>query len=198
MSRHRFRASVLLLALLAAGAMPGSVLAHAELESATPPDGAVLDAPPTEIVFTYTEELDSDSTLVLVASGGAEVSRAGVDPANPLSMRIDEPDLAPGAYEIRSTAIAAHDGAIDRETVTFTVLAPTPSPTVDPTPTPEPSATPAPTPTPSPSPSPSPSPAPTDPTATSTSDILIPLLAVGLIAVAFGAWLLRNRSRRTG
>lgn len=194
---HRVRArSTAVLAFVAVLMVPGAALAHAELESATPADGAVLDAPPTEIVFTYTEELDPDSTLVLVATGGSEVARAGVDPANPLSMRIDQPDLAPGAYEIRSTAIAAHDGAIDRETTTFTVLAPTPSPTLEPTPTPEPSATPALTP--APTPSPSPSPAPADPTAGSTTDILFPLLAVAVIAIAFGAWLLRNRSRRAG
>ena len=198
MNRHFRQPSIgraAALALLALLAIPGTVLAHAELENAMPADGAVLDGPPPEILFTYTEELDPDSTLVLVASGGAEVARAGVDAADPLSMRIDAPDLAPGAYEIRSTAIAAHDGAIDRETVTFTVLAPTPSPAIEPTSTPEPATS---TPSQAPTPAPSASPAPADPAAGNTTDVLIPLLAVAVIAIAFGAWLLRNRSRRPG
>jgi hypothetical protein len=158
----------------------------------------VLDAPPAEIVFTYTEELDPDSTLVVVDAAGTEVARTGVDPADELAMRIAAPDLAPGAYEVRSTAIAAHDGAIDRETVSFTILAPTPPPTEAPTPTPEPSETAAATASPSPSPSPAPSPSAAGETPTSATDVLIPVLAVGLIAIAFAAWLMRNRARRAG
>ncbi len=198
MNGARFRALAIVVAAVAVLIVPGIAAAHAELENAMPADGAVLDPPPAEIVFTYTEELDSDSSLVLVDAAGTEVARAGVDPENPVSMRIDEPDLAPGAYEVRSTAIAAHDGAIDRETVTFTVLEPTPAPTAEPTPTPEPSATSGPTASSSASPAPSPSATPSDPTGTNGTDVLLPMLAVLVIALAFGAWLLRNRSRRPG
>jgi methionine-rich copper-binding protein CopC len=197
MNRHaRISSRAIALATLVFLVLPGAAAAHAELESAAPADGAVLDAPPAEIVFTYTEELDPDSTLVVVDAAGTEVARTGVDPADELAMRIEAPDLAPGVYEVRSTAIAAHDGAIDRETVSFTILAPTPSPTEAPTPTPEPSETAAATPSPSPSPSASPSAAGETPT--SETDVLIPVLAVGLIALAFGAWLMRNRARRAG
>ena len=192
MSRHLRRTAALLLSIVASLGMTTSVLAHAELESATPADGSVLAAPPAEIVFTYTEELDPDSTLILVDAAGIEVARAGVDAADPLSMRIEPPELQPGTYEVRSTAIAAHDGAIDRETVGFTILEPTPSPTVEPTATPAPSGPPAAT----PSPSPSPSPATSDPAGGNASDVLLPVIAALVIALAFGAWLLRNRSRR--
>lgn len=193
----RSRLLAVALAMAAAMAVPAVALADAEIEAATPADGAVLAAPPPEIVLTYTQELDpTRSSLTLHDSSGAQLAEGGVDDADARIMRIDPPVLEPGAYEIRSAAFSAEDAHLVRQTISFTVLAPTPSPTLEPTPTPKPSATPAPTP--APTPSPSPSPAPADPTAGSTTDILVPLLAVAVIAIAFGAWLLRNRSRRAG
>ena len=77
--------------------MPLVALAHAELESASPPDGAVLDSPPTEIVLTFTEALDAaKSHMELIGPDGAQVAAGVVDPDNEKSMRIDPPELAPG------------------------------------------------------------------------------------------------------
>ena len=131
--------------LLAAFALPLVALAHAELESASPPDGAVLDSPPTEIVLTFTEALDPvKSHMELNGPDGTQVAAGVVDPANEKAMRIDPPELEPGAYEIRSTAFAAHDGALKRETLTFTITEPSPTPTATPTPAPSASAVPVP------------------------------------------------------
>lgn len=181
--------------MLGALVWPAPVLADAEIESATPADGAVLAAAPPEIVITYTQELDaSRSSLTLHDAGGAQVAGGGVDPADARLMRLDPPELAPGIYEIRSAAFSAEDAHLVRQTLSFTILEPTPSPTQQPTATPD--VTPSPEATSSPSPSPIPSPPPSDPTSGSAADVLLPVIAAIVIAAAFAAWLLRNRSRR--
>jgi hypothetical protein len=176
---------------------PAAAFAHAELESASPADGAVLEAPPTEIVFTYTEELDpSGSSLTLHDARGTQLAAGGVDPSDDLVMRIDPPELVAGAYEIRSTALSAHDDHLERNVVTFTVTEPTPPPTPSPTPAPSATATPTTPPTASPSAAPSPSP-PADGTPASTTDVLIPIVAAVVLVALLGAWLF-GRSRGRG
>jgi methionine-rich copper-binding protein CopC len=189
--------------LLAALALPLVALAHAELESASPPDGAVLDSPPTEIVLTFTEALNvPKSHMELIGPDGKQVAAGVVDPDNEKSERNVPPELAPGAYEIRSTAVAAHDGALKREVLTFTITAPSPTPTEPPTPAPSASATPSPSPSASPSavPSAAPSAAPSaggDSTA-STGDVLLPIIAALVVVLLLGAMLVRSRSRGGG
>lgn len=179
--------------------MPLIVLAHAELESASPADGAVLDSPPTEVVLTFTEALDPvKSHMELIGPDGTQVAAGVVDPDNERSMRIDPPELAPGAYEIRSTAFAAHDGALKRETLMFTINAPSPTPSPTPTAAPSASATPAPSPSASPSASPSPAPSAGGPTSGSGADVLVPILAALVVVVLLGAMLMRGRSRGGG
>ena len=184
--------------LLAAFAVTLVALAHAELESASPPDGAVLDSPPTEIVLTFTEALDPvKSHMELNGPDGTQVAAGVVDPANEKAMRIDPPELEPGAYEIRSTAFAAHDGALKREVLTFTISAASPTPTATPTPAASVSAAPSPSPSASPSASPSPTPS-AGGTSASGADVLLPILAALVVVVLLGAMLLRGRSRGGG
>jgi copper resistance protein C len=193
-SRHR---AVPILLLVAFGlAFPTGVSAHAELETADPPDGAVLAAPPAEIVLTFTEGLDvSKSSLTLHDSSGAKVADGAVDPAAADTMRLVPPSsLAPGTYEIRWTAAAA-DGHVENDTLHFELTAPTPSPT--PSPTPEPSATPVPSATPSPTATPSPSPS-TSPTGGTGADQLLPILAALVVIGVLGGVLLRGRLRGGG
>jgi methionine-rich copper-binding protein CopC len=181
--------------LLAALALPLVALAHAELESASPPDGAVLAAPPSEIVLTFTEALNvPKSHMELIGPDGTQVAAGVVDPDNEKAMRIDPPELSPGAYEIRSTAVAAHDGALKREVLTFTITAPSPSPTVAPTAAPSQSAAPSASPSTAPSPTPS---ARGDSTA-STGDLLLPIIAALVVVLLLGTFLLRGRSRGRG
>lgn len=185
--------------LLAALALPLVALAHAELESASPPDGAVLDSPPTEIVLTFTEALNvPKSHMELIGPDGTQVAAGVVDPDNEKSMRIDPPELAPGAYEIRSTAVAAHDGALKREVLTFTITAPSPTPTNPPTPAASASATPTQSPLASPSAVPSPSPSAGGESTASTGDVLLPIIAALVVVLLLGAMLVRSRSRGGG
>ena len=183
------------LLLLVAALFPATVLAHAELESSDPADGAVVEGTPDSIVMTFTEQLDaSKSSSTLHDPSGTKVADGVVSGA---TMTIDPPELAPGTYEVRWTSSAA-DGHIENDTFHFEVTAPRPTPS--PTPTLAPSATPAPTPAPTRTPTASPSPAPsadTTPT-TSTTDILLPIIAAVVIIAGFGYWLRRRRSGAGG
>ena len=179
--------------------LPGSVLAHAELQRAIPGDGETVWEPVTVVSGRYSEDLVDGSRLELLDGSGRTVASGGIDPDDPRRMvvRPDAPLIA-GEYTVRSTAISA-DGHVDRTRWAFTASpVPTknlPTPTVGPitsapaspstTPTSAPSAS-APT-------SPSPSPAPGDSTS-DTSNVLLPIIAA-LAIVAIGAGFLLNRSR---
>jgi methionine-rich copper-binding protein CopC len=195
--------SVTLAAFVMAGAaflVPAAVLAHAELDTVTPADGATLDVVPTEIVMTFTQNLDaSKSSIVLVTAAGAEVASGGeVTSGEPRQMTLALPTLDPGAYEIRWTSWSSEDDEGDRGITTFTLTAPSPTPS--PAPTLAPSATPAPTPSPTASPSPTPLPSPSGsgtPTS-STTDVLIPIIAAVILVAGLGYWLMRRRSGAGG
>lgn len=185
--------------------LPGSVLAHADLDTPTPADGATVQGAPPTIEATFTQDVDPDgSSLQLRDAAGAVVATGSVDPDKPRRMVIDPvPDLPAGEYEIRWTTFSAEDGeGPERGTWTFMVTAP-PTPEPTPEPTPAPSLTPVPTPEPtatpeaSAAPSPTIEPGPTGP-ADADSDVLIPIvLGLALVAVA-GAVLMRRRRRAPG
>ena len=100
-------------AVIAVLLLPSIVVAHAELETSTPRDGATVEGTPTEIAGTYSERMDP--------------AGSGVDPADDKRMAItDLPELAPGTYTVKSTTKSALDGDIDRKEWSFTVaVAPT-------------------------------------------------------------------------
>jgi methionine-rich copper-binding protein CopC len=180
-------------------ALPMGVAAHSELESAEPPDGAVLTAPPEEVVLRFSAALDpAKSSMTLRDASGTQLAKGAVDPADDTVMRLVPPTLAPGTYEIRWTS-AATDGDILRGTLHFQLAAPTPSPTAAPTASPiataSASATPAPSVIASPSPAPS---ASTGPASASGADVLLPIIAALVLVGVLGAVLLRGRSRGGG
>jgi methionine-rich copper-binding protein CopC len=184
---------------LASALVPAIVLAHAELDTVTPADGSTIDVAPTEIVMTFTQDLDASRSSIVLVLGGAEVASGGaVDASAPRQMTLALPALEPGAYEIRWTTFSAEDSEIDRGVTTFTLTPPPPTPA--PTPTLAPSATPAPTPSPTASPSTTPAPSPSGsgtPTS-STTDILIPIIAAVILVGGLGYWLMRRRSGASG
>jgi methionine-rich copper-binding protein CopC len=192
----RLRAVVSLVIIIVALAAPASVFAHSELETATPADGAVLTAPPAEIVLTFSAALNpSKSSITLRDPSGTQISKSGVDPENDTVMRLTPPTLEPGTYEIQWTSVA-EDGDLLRDTLHFQLTAPiTPAPT--PSPSAAPSAAPSVSPSPLASPSliPSPSPSAAGTPVASTADVLLPIVGAIAVIVLLGAWLLRNRSR---
>jgi methionine-rich copper-binding protein CopC len=195
--RRRVRLIGVVVALLLA--LPADVAAHSELVTADPPDGAVLTAPPAEVVLTFSDTLNpAKSSVTLHDAGGMQIATGGVDPADDKVMRLDPPALISGTYEIRWTS-AASDGDILRGTLHFELAAPTPTPTTVPTATP--TEAPSPSPTPSSEASASPAPAPSaspGPASGSGGDVLLPILAALVLVGILGATLLRGRSRGGG
>jgi methionine-rich copper-binding protein CopC len=187
--------AVLVTALLLAFAVTAPVLGHAELDTADPADGAVLDTPPTTITLTFTEGLDASKSSFRVVLDGNDVATGTADEDGSEAMQATGLNLAPGDYVIRWTSVA-DDGHVERGRTTFTVTEPTPPP-ASPTPgasepaslAPSPTAAATPAPTPAPSPSGDPTPA-----ASSGSDVLLPIIAA-LVIVGVVAYLVLRRGR---
>jgi len=189
-------------------ALPGSVLAHAELQRAIPADGETVTDPVTVVTGSYSQDLAANSKLLVKDASGATVATGSVDPGNVRRMIArPAPPLGNGAYEVQSTSVSADDGDIERVQWTFAVaLAASASPTAVASPSAEPtpictdlcsgqpsggepsSASPA-----SASPAPSPSPAPGD-SSSDSSNVVLPIIAA-LAIVAIGAGYLLNRNR---
>lgn len=101
---------------------PAAVLAHTELESSDPPDGAVLAEAPDEVVVTFTGELEEDAAFTVTDANGTVVGTGSLD--------LEAPDrnvirgtvtiTEPGDYVVTFTA-AAQDGHPAEGEVTFSV-----------------------------------------------------------------------------
>jgi len=181
-------------------AVPGSALAHAELQRSIPDNGETLTDPVTVVTGTYSQDLAANSKLLVKDASGATVATGTVDPGNVRRMvaRPDAP-LGNGTYEVQSTSVSADDGDIERVQWTFTVaVAASPSPTEVPSVsagTSSPEATRSVVPSASATEAPSPSPAPGDSTSDS-SNVILPIIAALAIVAIGGVYLLnRNRGR---
>jgi len=181
-------------------AVPGSALAHAELQRSIPDNGETVTDPVTVVTGTYSQDLAANSKLLVKDASGATVATGTVDPGNVRRMvaRPDAP-LGNGTYEVQSTSVSADDGDIERVQWTFTVaVAASPSPTEVPSVsagTSSPEATQSVVPSASATEAPSPSPAPGDSTSDS-SNVILPIIAALAIVAIGGAYLLnRNRGR---
>ena len=189
---------------LATFLLPGVVLAHADLVTASPADKAVVTEPVAEVFGIYAEAMTSEgSSLVIRDATGNVVARGAVDPADPMRMvAVPAVPLGNGTYTVGSSARSV-DTHVERTSWTFTVaVAPSPSPA--PTAQPSASATAATTAAPE-TPSPSPSLVPS-PTATpsgggglagSGGDVLLPIVVAVIILGAGTAYLLSRRNRPT-
>ena len=181
-------------------AVPGSALAHAELQRSIPDNGETVTDPVTVVTGTYSQDLAANSKLLVKDASGATVATGTVDPGNVRRMvaRPDAP-LGNGTYEVQSTSVSADDGDIERVQWTFTVaVAASPSPTEVPSVsagTSSPEATQSVVPSASATEAPSPSPAPGDSTSDS-SNVILPIIAALAVVAIGGAYLLnRNRGR---
>ena len=198
----RLRAAALI-ATFVILAVPGSVLAHAELQRSIPDNGETVTDPVTLVTATYSQDLAANSRLLVKDASGATVATGVVDPNNVRRM-IARPatPLGNGAYDVQSTSVSADDGDIERVQWTFTVAvaassSPTevPSVSADTSPEASPSGTPSEPASPSASVAPSPSPAPSDSTS-DPSNVILPIIAALAIVAVGGAYLLnRNRGR---
>lgn len=171
-------------------------LAHADLVSSTPEDGAVLVVPPTAVELGFSEDLDAGKSSFRLVGPDGDVGTGHVRKGGPTSMVLGDLQLAPGEYRIKWTA-AADDGHIERGTLRFTVTAPTPAPaTPSAAPATEPPAAPSPTASQATdAPAASPAPGAGEPASAAGTEVVVPILAALVLVALAGGFVLR-RSRR--
>jgi methionine-rich copper-binding protein CopC len=98
-------------------------LAHPALLTSSPSPGALLDAPPKEIVLTFSEKLEPAFSAVKVAdSAGRDIAsaKAQADPATSSRLQLTLPPLKAGTYTVRWTAVG-HDAHPGKGDYIFTV-----------------------------------------------------------------------------
>lgn len=132
---HRYRLLVaLLVSLLAFAGTAGLALAHAELVSSDPADGARLAAAPAKITLVFSQELEPDGNLITVTDAAGNQVDAG-----DTTLDLNDPErktltvslrsgLGDGAYTV-SWKNASVDGHSEEGTLSFTVGAATAAPT---------------------------------------------------------------------
>jgi methionine-rich copper-binding protein CopC len=106
---------------LALVALPVAASAHSELDTSVPAESANLQTAPTEVVLTFTAELDLDgSSFTVTDPTGAQVGTGKVD-LNVAARNILRGDVSitkPGNYRIAWTSLSL-DGDQLKGTVTF-------------------------------------------------------------------------------
>ena len=182
--------AVTLLATAALVAPPA--LAHSELISSDPVDGAALDAPPQRVSFTFNEPLMPDFVRFIATDPSGNTGDLPVSSVEGPTASIDWPANAPGGEWTVSYRVVSQDGHPIEGGITFSYAAASPSPTptsASPAPTSAQPTSAAPTsaaptsaqPT---SAAPSPSTSPADETSSGTSGLLIAGIAIAVIVAA--------------
>lgn len=126
---RRFRRSLLALVatLFLLASQASAVLAHAELVSSTPADGAELPAPPTELRLVFSERPVLDALSVrLFDRRGTEVSLGSPAPG-PLNTTVLIPipiDLSPGPYTVVWSVVSVEDAHPEAREFVFGVREP--------------------------------------------------------------------------
>ena len=190
----RAYALVVLLLLLFVGG--GVAQAHSELVSSSPADGQVLDAPPTEVTFTFNEDLLPDFVNFVATNADGDVTELVVSGLNGPTVVLAWPPQAPGGeWQIDYRVVSADGHPVDGS-ITFSYVAESPSPTPTPsTPSPSPttsSATPEPAPT---SAKPSPSAVPASESSGPSTGWIIAIVGVGaLIGIVVVGLVARRRA----
>jgi methionine-rich copper-binding protein CopC len=181
----------------------GLVLGHAELETPTPADDAVVPPPVNEVSGIYSDAMETTgSSLTVKSASGATVASGTVDPEdNTRMVATPSTPLQIGTYTVEWISVAT-DGDIERGTWTFTVGIAAPPVSSPPTST-APSSTPAV----SPSALPATAVPSSGPTATSSADgdgttgsggdVLLPIIVALILLGGGAAYLLTRRNRPT-
>ena len=104
---------------------PGAALAHANLASSDPAEGAALDSAPSKVTLTFTEPPDPQlSTIEVLNAAGSEVQSGAVRPVSgdPSSLQVALPgDLPDGVYTVSWSVISTTDGHPTRGAFAFGV-----------------------------------------------------------------------------
>ena len=127
-----------LIALILSMSLFGIALAHADLESSNPEDGATLTAIPETITLVFSEELNEQSGFTVVDTSGATVGEGKLD-LNDLNRKTVSgamaTDAPSGTYTVNWVAVSAADDNREEGNISFTIdiQAPTAAPTLEPT-----------------------------------------------------------------
>lgn len=194
-------AATLAVAMLGGGVgLAPAALAHSELVSTTPEDGATLDSPPTSVTFTFNEDLLPDFVRLIAKNPAGVTGDLPITSVEGPTVTADWPAAEGGEWTV-SYRVVSQDGHPVEGSITFAYegAAPTssgPAPTsaspTTPAPTSASATTPAPT---SAEPSPSLTPA-ADTTSSGIGSWAIAGIAIVLIAVV-GVVLALVMRRRT-
>lgn len=172
-------------ALALAAFMGGTAIApvaqaHSELVSTDPADGAVLDAPPATVSFTFNEALLPDFVRFVGTDPNGQTGDLPVSSVEGPTATIDWPAAAPAGEWRVSYRVVSQDGHPIEGGITFTYAGASPTTT----PTSAAPTTGAPTSAAPTTAAPSPSTSPAADTSGGTSGLLIAGLAVGIIVIA--------------
>jgi len=106
---------------IALAALPVAACAHSELDTSVPAEGANLQTAPTEVVLTFSAELNPDgSSFTVTDPTGAQVGTGKVDlnVAARNILRGNVSIMKPGNYRVAWTSLSL-DGDQLKGTVTF-------------------------------------------------------------------------------
>lgn len=107
--------------------IPFPISAHSEVVSSEPEDGQVLAQSPSQVKALFSEELETQtSTLLVIDSGGNQVDNGdgGADLNNleHKTMLVSLPPSLPnGTYTVQWTSVSAEDGDAEQGEFTFIV-----------------------------------------------------------------------------
>ena len=195
--KRTLAAGILALAVLGLGSMlVPSALAHSDLVSSDPADGAVLATPPTTVSFTFNEDLLPDFVRFIATDPSGQTGDLPVSAVDGPTATMDWPTGAPAGEWTVSYRVVSQDGHPIEGGITFAYDAPAPSPSST-------SAAPTASPT-SAAPTPSPTSAAPSPTISPAADtssgglgawaiagiVLVVLAGVGIVI----AFLVRRRA----
>ena len=184
--KRTLTAALLVVAVLAPALALGSpAQAHSELVSTDPADGAVLEAPPQRVSFTFNEPLMPDFVRFIATDPSGQTGDLPVSSVEGPTASIDWPAGAPGGEWTVSYRVVSQDGHPIEGGITFSYAAA--SPTASPTSAAPTSAAPtsaAPTSAPPTSAAPSPTTSPAADTSSGPNTLLIAGIAAVVIVIA--------------
>ena len=101
----------------------GAGVAHARLESSSPPDHAQLSTAPKTLTLNFNES--AQVARLSLTSDGKEIPIVLDKTAKAArSVTVSLPTLSPGKYTVQWTALAADDGHITKGSFAFAIAGP--------------------------------------------------------------------------
>ena len=127
--KRTLAAGILALAVLGPGLMMApSALAHSDLVSSDPADGAVLATPPATVSFTFNEDLLPDFVRFIATDPSGQTGDLPVSAVEGPTATMDWPAGAPAGEWTVSYRVVSQDGHPIEGGITFAYDAPAPSP----------------------------------------------------------------------